>query len=120
MAGFTLKDMYQFSWGNKEVKKAGLKDGQRVRDMLRKGKKGVIHYDVWGNTVATLNPKKQILKVSDAGWRTKLTKDRLNQVLTTNRISQKKGEWFLNTHTGKAIKFRGSAKFKLKRNEVFG
>jgi len=88
MAGFTLSDMKKLQRSKKRVRKQGL------RDVLTKTKKGV-RYDVWGNTIAIYKPKTKKLTVSDAGWATKLTKDRLNKLLPPKHtIRQRKFRWY--------------------------
>lgn len=116
MAGYELSEMYKVAWGNKKPRESM----KVVRDKLRLGKKKKVIYDVWGNTIAVLNPKTNTLAVSSAGWRTKLTKDRLNKILrgTGTQIRQKKGEWFMKTPSGKEVEFKGTAKFKIKRGMV--
>ena len=106
MAGYTLQQMKNFSIGKK--KSTTRRDLSNVRDALV-NKQGKTHYYVWGNRIATLSPKTDRLNISDAGWRSKLTKQRLNKVLPDNEghIAQRKGEWFLDRNN-KQIPFRGS------------
>ena len=48
---------------------------------------------LFGNLIAKLENDK--LFITNAGWKSKTTKERLNALKGVN-ISQKKGEWFLN------------------------
>ncbi|HDH45553.1 MAG TPA: hypothetical protein ENG66_09280 [Thermococcus sp.] len=55
-----------------------------------------VYYYVWGNPIAIL--KRQKLIVDDCGWRTWLTKTRLNNILyrLSMSIYSDRGQWFLN------------------------
>ena len=37
---------------------------------------------VWGNIVASYNPETKVVKINHCGWKTQLTKDRINVVLS--------------------------------------
>ena len=102
MAGYTLAQMKDLAQSSRKGGKSG------GRDTLVKNGNKVIYY-VWGNKIAEYDAKKRTLYVTDAGWTTKLTKDRLNQVIPygKGRISQKKFEWYIN-----GSKWKGSKTFK--------
>ena len=116
MAGYTLAQMKTFAMGNKtsttrNPTRTGL---VRIRDALVK-QQGKVSYYVWGNLIAKYNPKANSLFLSDAGWNTKLTKDRLNSILPSGiYITQQKFKWYLKTN-GKMIPWKGSITIKLKR-----
>jgi hypothetical protein len=94
MAGFTLGNMWDFNQSKATKKKAGLRKSEYSRDELSKEDDHVV-YRVWGNEIARLNPKKNTLRVTDANYRSKLTKDRLNTVLPHQaKVTQKKKEWY--------------------------
>ncbi|MDI9577873.1 MAG: hypothetical protein QM398_07055 [Thermoproteota archaeon] len=46
-----------------------------------------VRYLLWGSQVATWNKTKETLMVDDCGWKTKLTFNRLNAILSELRIS---------------------------------
>ena len=84
MAGFNILDMKAFANGKKEVVNRGGKTDfggvtkPFARDQLVKDKYGNVYYKLWGNTIATYNPSTKTLNVSDAGFTSPLTKDRIN------------------------------------------
>lgn len=57
---------------------------------------------LYGNIIAIYNLRTKVLKITNAGWFTKTTKERLN-ALPNVRIHQHKWEWYLN-----GIKWDGS------------
>jgi len=71
-----------------------------VRDEIV-NENGLINYYLWGNNIATFHDG--ILTIRDTGWKTMLTKDRLNNVLSTKfnynvGIQQEKMVWYLNVN----------------------
>jgi len=67
-----------------------------VRDIVKK-ENGEVKYLLWGNPIAVL--KDGILKISDCGWKTSTTKERLSNILREGgidlTISQERGVWYL-------------------------
>lgn len=57
---------------------------------------GVSKMYLFGNLIATLDHNVGgVMKITNAGWRSNTTKERLNGLPNVN-IRQVKGEWFLN------------------------
>lgn len=57
---------------------------------------GVSKMYLFGNLIATLEHNVGgVMKITNAGWRSNTTKERLNALPNVN-IKQVKGEWFLN------------------------
>ena len=57
---------------------------------------GVSKMYLFGNLIATLEHKVGgVMKITNAGWRSNTTKERLNALPNVN-IKQVRGEWFLN------------------------
>lgn len=57
---------------------------------------GVSKMYLFGNLIATLEHNVGgVMKITNAGWRSNTTKERLNG-LPNVRINQSKGEWYLN------------------------
>ena len=57
-------------------------------------------YYLHNNLIAMYNPFRKWLWISDAGWKTNTTKERLNWILQAFRIwhiFQHKGKWYLST-----------------------
>lgn len=109
-AGYGLEDIRRFMWSDK--KSTTRQEPGRVRDSLYKDKHSIT-YQVWGNPIARYNAKKNRLTISDAGYRTQLTKNRLNKVLGGyGNISQKRGEWFFTSRKGTRVPFKGMMSFK--------
>jgi hypothetical protein len=50
------------------------------QDMVRKAN-GTVRYELWGHVIASYTPSTGILSLSDEGYRTVTTKDRLNGIL---------------------------------------
>lgn len=67
-----------------------------VRDIVKK-ENGEVKYLLWGNPIAVL--KDGVLILSDCGWKTSTTKDRLSNILREGgidlTISQERGVWYL-------------------------
>lgn len=61
---------------------------------------GVTELRLFGNLIA--RKENGVVRISNCGWQTKTTKERLN-ALPNVSISQVKGEWFLN-----GVKWDGS------------
>ena len=121
MAGFNILDMKAFANGKKEVVNRGGKTDfggvtkPFARDQLVKDKYGNVYYKLWGNTIATYNPSTKTLNVSDAGFTSPLTKDRLNAVLGRHgNITQENGRWYF--HNSKTKKIESWSGGKLIRN----
>lgn len=51
--------------------------------------------ELFGNEIAAIDSKDNSLYITNAGWKSNTTKERLN-ALPGVSISQKKGEWYLN------------------------
>jgi hypothetical protein len=111
MAGFTFKEVARFQKGNKKVK------GSK-RDKLVKKPNGAVVYEVWGNEIARLSKNGRSLKVTDADYKTNLTKDRLNKVIPSSKfISQSKFVWRVrrpNTK-GEGRLWKGTERFSVGR-----
>lgn len=88
MAGYTLKQLV-----NAKKRKFRVPD-YKVRDRIIKTKKGSI-LKLWGNTIAVYNKKKNVVNISDANYKSKTTKSRLNQLLQPIKISIKKRKWYI-------------------------
>jgi hypothetical protein len=78
-----------------------------------KGMPCIISLLLHDNEIATLHTNERIKKlyISDAGWQTNTTKERLNGVLDAYnlpRLSQKKGVWYIG-----AEEFNGCKTFEL-------
>lgn len=105
MAGYSLGHLWRFAESPKERIRSGLRMNGVVRDELRKGSKGKVYYDVWGNTIGVLDTKNRKLWVSNAGWKTKLSKDRINKLIVQGGVVQRKGEWYYQTPKGRLVPF---------------
>ena len=106
---FSVPDM-KAQWKSKYVGKS-----QGTRDRIEKNRGGVSYY-LLGNEIAFYDPETKIVTISDAGWQTSTTKDRLNGLLYSGkskaRIHQKDGIWYLQV--GKAVTlWPGTYKFKV-------
>lgn len=69
-----------------------------------------------GNTIANVNQRGGALTISDAGWRTNTTKERLNGILNTYNLGglkQQKGVWWLIPTQGSAIEWKGEHTFNI-------
>ena len=105
MAGFTLNDMKKFA-------KSGKAKKGTQRDRLYRGREGnekdsnIVLYRVWDNLIAVYNYKTKQLTIKDAGYRTNLTKDRLNGVIPRGKgkIAQKKFKWYIGKQEWKGSK----------------
>ncbi len=122
MAGFTLTDMISFSKLKVMRKASGGKTdyyggkNQTARDVLTHGPRGVVNYHLWNNLIATLDLNKKTIYVTDAGYKSTTTKDRINQVLGNKYggISQAKGMWYFhNAKTGKVEPWAGEKLIRL-------
>jgi hypothetical protein len=75
-------------------------------------------FRVWGNNVARWQNGK--IRACDAGYQTKLTKDRLNDLFDAGGLNcglhQERGQWKLWCRdTGKTVKWPGCITFKPRR-----
>lgn len=55
----------------------------------------IVSLHLFGNLIAEKNTDKGTLKITNAGWETNTTKERLNGLPNVS-IGQQKGKWFLN------------------------
>lgn len=88
-----------------------------LRDEVIKANGGIV-YLLWGHRIAEFS--NGVLTLSDAGYRTKTTKDRINGILHGNphfqdfTVQQDRGVWWLgNTKTGKRYVWDDGAKIEL-------
>jgi hypothetical protein len=88
MAGFNFQDIKEFAESDRKSKSIG-KDSMEKVD-------GKINIYLHGNRIATWDTNTQKISITSAGWQTKTTKDRLNKLLPSGFVSQKKGVWYLN------------------------
>ncbi len=58
-------------------------------------KNGEIQLRLHGNLIARKNPADNTIKISNCGWQTNTTKERLNGLPNVS-IKQVKGQWYLN------------------------
>jgi len=73
-----------------------------VRDKII-NRNGVVDYLLWDNHIASFDKNKNILTIRDTGWKTKLTKERLDSVLSSKfgwgkgsiRLQQERFVWYL-------------------------
>jgi len=72
-------------------------------------------FELHNNVIAKKEVQTDTLTISDCGWQTVTTKERLNGVLSRLTFGwglfQKKGEWFL-TNWEETIQWTGSATFR--------
>jgi len=111
------RDMAEAFWINGDRRFGHTARG--VRDEITTDEKGNVHYFLWGNKIAEHNKQKNVLIVTDAGWQTKTTKDRLNSILAEKRlgrISQKAGKWFIE-RDDKKFEWSGKETFALDNPE---
>jgi len=68
---------------------------------------GSVKYVLWNTTIAEGKKKKRTITLDTGGWKTKLTKDRMNKIIsrTGKSISQKKGQWHINGKAWTSPKF---------------
>jgi len=99
-AGFTFGEVRDFAMSEKAKWRKG------KRDALEKQGR-VVNVTLWGNRIASYNPKKGRLAVSSAGWETNTTKARLNKLLPSGfGVSQRNFNWFLTTPRGTSVPFK--------------
>lgn len=67
----------------------------RVSNLTLMGKAVTNNMYLHGNLIATINPEKTKMLISNRGWFTATTKERLN-ALPNVRIVQKNWDWYLN------------------------
>jgi hypothetical protein len=86
--GFELSDMIAFWKSPRIIKKSG------KNDRLEKNRGGVTYY-LFDQEIAHYDPDKKTIRLTDAGWRTHTTKDRLNKLLgRIGGITQKQHQWY--------------------------
>jgi len=109
MAGFSRSELANVHKTRRGRQVEGLKRGSNYRDEIVGGKNKNYYY-VWGNLIATLTHR-GTLTIYDGGWRTKLTKDRLNGLLwgTGWGITQRDYSWYLQSN-GTKKHFRNGTK----------
>lgn len=79
-------------WDAKVCWKGGLKQKPRdkieISEIVENDQKGtVVRYLLWGNPVAVWRKKQNTLQVTDCGWKTVLTFNRLNTILSKFALS---------------------------------
>lgn len=57
--------------------------------------KGLASLYLYGNLIATHNPENSEIRISNAGWFTNVTKERLNGIPKVN-LTQRNFKWYLN------------------------
>jgi hypothetical protein len=100
---FSLADMKAL-WKSSKVRVS-----RGRNDRIEKNKGGVTYY-LFGNEIAHYNPMNGTLTLSDAGWETTTTKDRLNG-LGAN-ILQKDFTWYTSSQ-GKRVLWPGTKIIKV-------
>lgn len=96
MAGFTYNKLVDFS-------DTGARSARVGSDlMVREGNKINVSYR--GNVIATYNIESKKMTVTDAGWRTHTTKDRLNKIIPQGGVTQYLGKWYFE-RGGKMVPF---------------
>ena len=94
---------YRFNQGNTTVSGCGATE---IREWYL-----MLHNNLIAKKIVFVNE----LQITDAGWQTATTKERLNGVLDRLtfgwRLFQKKGEWYL-TNGEDTVKWTGSATFR--------
>lgn len=68
-------------------------DNTRVEDCIH-----YTEYFLFDNLIAQYDKSKDILLITDAGWKTNTTKERLNGILTALNLPtlySKKGQWYI-------------------------
>jgi len=95
MAGFSRSELANVHKLRRGRKFEGMKRGSTYRDEIVGGKNKNYYY-VWGNLIATLTHR-GTLTIYDGGWRTDLTKNRLNKLLwgTGWQIVQRNYSWYM-------------------------
>jgi hypothetical protein len=112
MAGFTLAQLKQFK--KVMMRQGSMTSNSGPRDFVVKDIKGNVAYYIWGNMIARLSASGKTLMLSDAGWRTKLTKDRLNQLLKGyGSISQRNNKWWFFDKNSKLSRWTGKKTIRL-------
>ena len=101
---FSFEDMKNLFNSNKQVRKSGR------NDRIEKNRGGVTYY-LFDNEIAHYDPENKTLTVTNAGWFSVTTKDRLNGLLCKFGcyIQQKDGEWFWVSQSGSDL-WRGGEK----------
>ena len=117
MAGINI---LEFLKSGKKEKKSGY-TSRGVRDrVVREG--NAITYYLWGHPIAELNDV--YLVIRDCGWKTRLTKDRLNRCVLKALglpyyIFQRKFEWYLyNFENDKTYDWYGEEVFDLDKMKI--
>lgn len=87
-SAFTVSEMKALL----KSKYVGKSKGRNVR--IEKNRGGVTYY-LFGNAIAHYDPATRTLTLTDAGWRSATTKNRLN--LLGAGISQRDFQWYVGT-----------------------
>ena len=80
-----------------------------------------VSYILWGSRIAKWDRGAGVLYIDDCGWRTWLTKDRLNNVLgeVEWEIYGDRGRWFIHcSRTGKSYYWEGRHRIFLQTGEI--
>lgn len=87
---FTRAEIVAFANSPKTYRQKGR------NDRIEKNAGGVTYY-LFGNKIAHYDPSKRTLMLTDAGYQTKTTKDRLNLLLSgIGHIDQVRYKWFFH------------------------
>ena len=98
-AGFDLHEINQLYWKSRDTGKTTYKKGSRDSiEFMGRQAKVYLH----GHQIASVNLKKNRLALSSAGWQTPTTKTRLNKLLPSGYITQKKYHWYYVPNTPKS------------------
>ena len=89
MAGFDIQEVENFILSDRQKRK------KSIRDEIRK-ENGRAIVKLHNTDIAEIDVLKRKIKMRSGGWRTPTTKQRLNQLLGSNRIVQRKGQWLFD------------------------
>lgn len=108
-SAFTVPEIKAF-WASRSV---GRSKGRN--DRLEKNRGGVSYY-LFRNEIAFYDPNKHTLEITNLGYETSTTKNRLNNLLRSGKIKayiyQEDFSWYLHTPKGRS-KWPGSLKFRV-------
>jgi len=88
MAGFTFQDIKEFAESDRKSKSKGIDSMEKVD--------GKVNIYLFGNRIATWDTTTNNISITSAGFQTHTTKDRLNKLLPSGYVQQKKGHWTLD------------------------
>lgn len=88
MAGFTFQDIKEFAESDRKSRSKGIDSMEKID--------GKINVYLFGNQIASWDTTTNNILITSAGFHTRTTKDRLNKLLPSGSIQQKKGEWTLD------------------------